>query len=71
LYFAVADILPRFRFLHQGLAAILLFVGFKMIASDWIDIPDLASLGVIAGVLAVTIVASLAVPLKVGEKAPG
>ena len=26
LYFALADILPRFRFLHQGLAAILLFV---------------------------------------------
>src|SRR6201987_4386984 len=71
LYFAVADILPRFRFLHQGLAAILLFVGFKMIASDWLDIPDVASLGVIAGILTVTIVASLAVPLKVGEKSHG
>ncbi len=51
LYFAIADILPRFRFLHQGLAAILLFVGFKMIASDWIDLPDLVALGVIAGSL--------------------
>jgi tellurite resistance protein TerC len=71
LYFAVADILPRFRFMHQGLAAILLFVGFKMIASDWLDIPDVASLGVIAGILTVTIVASLAVPLKVGEKSHG
>src|SRR6202047_508099 len=71
LYFAVADILPRFRFLHQGLAAILLFVGFKMIASDWLDLPDVASLGVIAGILTVTIVASLAVPLKVGEKSHG
>jgi tellurite resistance protein TerC len=71
LYFALADILPRFRFLHQGLAAILLFVGFKMIASDWIDISDLASLGVIAGILAITIVASLAIPLKVDEKSHG
>jgi tellurite resistance protein TerC len=71
LYFAVADILPRFRFLHEGLAAILLFVGFKMIASDWIDIPDPASLGVIAGILSVTIVASLALPLKVAEKSHG
>jgi tellurite resistance protein TerC len=71
LYFALADILPRFRFLHQGIAAILFFVGLKMIASDWIDLPDLASLGVIAGILTITIVASLAVPLKVEENSQG
>ena len=71
LYFALADILPRFRFLHQGIAAILLFVGLKMIASDWIGLPDLASLGVIAGILTITIVASLAVPLKVEENSQG
>ena len=71
LYFAIADILPRFRFLHQGLAAILLFVGFKMIASDWIDLPDPVALGVIAGILATTIVASLAVRPKVGEGSHG
>ena len=71
LYFALADILPRFRFLHQGLAAILIFVGLKMIASDWIDLPDLASLGIIAGILTITIVASLAIPLKVEEKSQG
>jgi len=71
LYFALADILPRFRFLHQGLAAILLFVGFKMIASDWIDLPDLVALGVIAGILLITIVASLTVSPKVGERSRG
>ncbi|MGA8142994.1 MAG: TerC family protein [Candidatus Acidiferrales bacterium] len=60
LYFALADILPRFRFLHQGLAAILIFVGGKMIASDWIQISDLASLAVIAVILLITIVTSLA-----------
>ena len=59
LYFALADILPRFRFLHQGLAAILLFVGGKMIGSDWMKVPDLISLGVIAAILLITIVASL------------
>ncbi len=59
LYFALADILPRFRFLHQGLAAILLFVGAKMIASDWVHLPDIASLAVIAGILLITILASL------------
>jgi len=67
LYFALADILPRFRYLHQGLAAILLFVGAKMIASDWIELPDLASLGVIAAILAITIVASLIFAPKQGE----
>jgi tellurite resistance protein TerC len=67
LYFALADILPRFRYLHQGLAAILLFVGAKMIASDWIELPDLASLGVIAAILAIMIVASLIFAPKQGE----
>lgn len=67
LYFALADILPRFRYLHQGLAAILLFVGAKMIASDWIELPDLASLGVIAAILAITIAASLIFAPKQGE----
>jgi tellurite resistance protein TerC len=71
LYFALADLLPRFRFLHQGLAAILFFVGFKMIASDWIDLPDLASLAVIAGVLTITIVASLVIPVSAEEKSHG
>jgi tellurite resistance protein TerC len=59
LYFALADILPRFRLLHQGLAAILIFVGGKMLSSDWIDLPDLASLGVVALILALTIAASM------------
>jgi tellurite resistance protein TerC len=71
LYFALADILPRFRFLHQGLATILLFVGFKMIASDWIDLPDLVALGVIAGILSITIVASLTASPRVGERSHG
>src|SRR5580692_6600651 len=38
LYFALADLLPRFRFLHQGLAAILVFVGAKMTLSEWLPV---------------------------------
>lgn len=64
LYFALADLLPRFRFLHQGLAAILVFVGGKMIASEWWPVPALMSLSVIAGILFVTVVASLLLPSK-------
>lgn len=59
LYFALADVLPRFRFLHQGLAAILIFVGAKMLLSALMPIPTYISLSVIAVILAVTGAASL------------
>ena len=62
LYFALAGHLPRFRFLHQGLAAILVFVGAKMTLSEWMPIASLISLGVIAGILGVTVAASLLFP---------
>jgi tellurite resistance protein TerC len=64
LYFALADILPRFRFLHQGLAIILIFVGGKMLLSDWWPIPASVSLGVIVGVLVTTVLASVAFSRK-------
>ncbi len=63
LYFALADLLPRFRFLHQGLAAILVFVGAKMTLSEWFPVTAPMSLGVIVGILAVTVVASLLFPV--------
>jgi tellurite resistance protein TerC len=62
LYFALAGILPKFRFLHQGLAILLLFIGGKMILSDWVHITPPMSLAVIGGILAVTIAASLLIP---------
>src|SRR5580700_3109967 len=62
LYFALADILPRFRFLHQGLAAIVIFVGTKMIVSEHFPIPAVTSLVVIAVILGATIAASLLFP---------
>jgi len=71
LYFVLADLLPRFRFLHQGLALLLAFVGIKMIASQWVDLPDLASLGVVAGILALTVAASLLWPSKPGPASAG
>jgi tellurite resistance protein TerC len=71
LYFALADILPRFRFLHQGLAIILIFVGGKMLLSDWWPIPASVSLGVIAGVLVTTVLASVAFSRKSRTKSGG
>jgi len=64
LYFALADVLPRFRFLHQGLAAVIIFVGTKMILSDRFLIADVASLAVIAVILAATIATSLLFPTR-------
>lgn len=64
LYFAVAGIFPRFRFLHQGLAAILIFVGLKMAAGEYLPVSTLASLAVISGILAVAITASVLAPRK-------
>jgi tellurite resistance protein TerC len=59
LYFALAEVLPRFRFLHQGLAVILMFVGVKMLLAEYKPVPTHISLSVIGGILAVTVAASL------------
>lgn len=59
LYFVLAGSLQRFSLLHYGLAAVLAFVGAKMLASEWIKVPVGLSLAIIAGLLAISIVASL------------
>jgi tellurite resistance protein TerC len=55
LYFLLADLRDRFRYLQQGLAVILAFVGVKMILAEWYHIDTFISLGVIALVLTVSI----------------
>lgn len=55
LYFAMAALLGRFRYLHYGLAALLAFVAFKMLAAHWLEIPitlSLVIMGLILGVCA-------------------
>jgi len=64
MYFVLAGILPRFRYLNQGLAAILTFVGMKMLTSNWVTVPNALSLGIIAGILALTVAASLLWPRR-------
>lgn len=53
LYFALSGMLERFRLLHYGLALILAFVAFKMLAARWVAISAPVSLAVIAAILAV------------------
>ncbi|MGB8789596.1 MAG: TerC family protein [Candidatus Acidiferrales bacterium] len=62
LYFALAGILPKFRYLHQGLAAILMLVGAKMLLSDFYRIPSWASLAAICGILTIAAILSTAHP---------
>ncbi|MDH3308309.1 MAG: TerC/Alx family metal homeostasis membrane protein, partial [Acidimicrobiia bacterium] len=59
LYFLLEGARSRLVYLNRGLAAILLFVGVKMIISEWYHIPTLVSLAVISVVLAVTVFTSL------------
>jgi tellurite resistance protein TerC len=64
MYFAVAALIKVFRFLHYGLATILILVGLKMLSSDYIHIPITVTLGVVAGVVAISVAASVAFPAK-------
>jgi tellurite resistance protein TerC len=64
MYFAVSGLMRVFRFLHTGLALVLVLVGVKMIAVDYVRVSTLVTLGTVAGVLAVSIIASVLYPLK-------
>jgi tellurite resistance protein TerC len=66
LFFAVSGLMKVFRFLHAGLALILVLVGLKMITANYFRVPTLVMLGVVAGVLAVSVLASVLAPAKQG-----
>jgi tellurite resistance protein TerC len=61
LYVLLAAGLAKLRYLHFGLAAVLAFAAVKMLATDWVVIGPVVSLGVIAGLVGVTVGASLVV----------
>ena len=59
LYFALAGIIHLFRYLHYGLAAILVFVGIKMMLVDFYKIPITYSLIFISLILITSILLSV------------
>lgn len=63
LYFLLANVMGKLRFLKLGLALILTVVGAKMLLVSLIDIPAFVSLAVIAAILTVTVGASLLLPV--------
>ena len=68
LYFVFANIIDKFYYLRPGLAVILSYVGVKMILTDIYHIPAALSLLVIAGILAITIVASIMRAQRIGQR---
>jgi len=59
LFFLVSGAMRSLRYLNAGVAAVLAFVGGKMLAEPWWPIPTAVSLAVIAGLLALSVGASL------------
>src|ERR1035438_8739339 len=62
LYFAVSSMLDRLHLLHYGLACILAFVAFKMLAAHWIEVSVDVSLIVVVSILVIFAVLSKVVP---------
>jgi tellurite resistance protein TerC len=67
LYFALASLLDRFRYLHYGLGALLGFVAFKMLAAHWVDVSITLSLAIMGAILAACAVASMLVKPRGGQ----
>jgi tellurite resistance protein TerC len=65
MYFLLAGIIDKFHYLKYGLALVLLFVGVKMVVAEWYKVPIGLSLGVIALLLAGSIILSILKPKPV------
>jgi tellurite resistance protein TerC len=59
MYFLLAGMLGRLRYLTAGLSFVLTFIGAKMIAEPWVHISVELSLGIVGGMLLVALAASL------------
>jgi tellurite resistance protein TerC len=68
LYFLLAGMLGKFRYLKVGLGLVLAFVGIKMLLIGWIHIPIALSLGMVAGILGISVAASWFFPSTGAEK---
>jgi tellurite resistance protein TerC len=71
MYFLLAGVIDKFHLIKYGLAVVLLFVGVKMVIANWFHVPIGASLGIIAGVLTLSVVASVIWPKHVEREVAG
>ncbi|KPE50051.1 TerC/Alx family metal homeostasis membrane protein [Chryseobacterium indologenes] len=68
LYFLLANFIHMFSKLPYGLAIILSFIGVKMLIAPWIHIPSPISLGIVGGVLVISVLLSIIFPDKEEEE---
>ena len=70
LFFAISGLMRLFHLLHYGLAAILAFVGVKMLIADFFHVPVGISLLIIASILIASILSSILWPEKEEGEVP-
>ena len=68
VFFLLAGVLPKFRFLKPGLSLALFFIGAKMLLEKLVHIPVFVSLAVVAGILGLAVLASWMFPEKPGKR---
>ncbi len=71
LYFLLRSIIDKFHFLKYGIGLVLVFVGGKMLTSEFFHVPIAASLGVILALLGGSVAASLLFPKHRPESEDG
>ena len=67
LYFALNGVMKMFSYLHYGLAAILSFVGIKMLIADFYHVPTPWALGFVGAALVISVAASILFPKEAEE----
>ena len=70
LYFVLAGVVDRFRYLRVGLAGILIFFGVRLLLSDLVHVPHWVSLSVIAAALTLSVIVSIKRPVPVAPAHP-
>lgn len=68
LYFLLADMVARFHYLKYGLATVLVIIGGKMLAEQWVHVPVHWSLGVVGVILLASVGASWVMPERGAQK---
>jgi tellurite resistance protein TerC len=68
LFFALEGVMQRFYLFHYALSVILIFIGFKMIAKEWIPISTLMTLGILMFLILAALMGSLWFPQKTPKK---
>ncbi len=69
LYFALASFMGMFHYLQLGLSMILVFIGAEMLLVRYVEISTVVELSVIAGVLLLSVLASVAFPRRPQQEA--